>query len=187
MRGGGLKKPRSQLQDRRQGRHTGIVLAFMKPDEPPPEIPAGRWLGSTKALWASFWAAPIAQLVDRVADLGRLQRWILYVDEWSRLMRSFRRERMVKGSRGQNVVSPMLQAALALEAKIAEVEARFGLTPSDRMRLGISFGEAHRSLKDLNADLDVVADEEYALPADFQPPAPAKANRKKARRRGAAS
>ena len=99
--------------------------------------------------------------------MPRLMRWVSYFDEWVRAMRQFRRERLVPGSMGQMVINPMAAYALKLEKEIAKVEEKFGLTPLDRMRLGITFGEAHRSLKDLNAELDEgdgEGDEDYEMP-----------------------
>jgi len=184
------QKPRARLADRRPGRKTGLVLAFKRPDEPPPEMPAplnGKWRVETVTLWQAFWTAPIAQVVDRESDMPRLLRWIAYWDEWFRAMRAFRRRRMVEGSMGQPVINPLSAYIAVVEGKIERIEEKFGLTPLDRMRLGISFGEAQRSLADMNADLDDDADaDEYTLPVDFQPPASAKAGRKKAKRRGAA-
>src|SRR3990167_390594 len=188
-----LQKPRSRIQNRQAGRKAGLVLAFKRPEEPPPEMPAplnGKWRLETAALWQAFWTAPIAQVVDRESDMPRLLRWIAYWDEWFRAMRAFRRRRMVEGSMGQPVINPLSNYIAVVEGKIERIEEKFGLTPLDRMRLGISFGEAQRSLADMNADLDDDADaEEYTLPADFQPPAPAKAGRKKAqaKRRGAST
>jgi hypothetical protein len=93
-------------------------------------------------------------------------RWITYHDELFRLWREYRSRRIVEGSKGQPVVNPAFEAALKLEREIARVEERFGLTPLDRMRLGISFGEARRSLADINEDLDDGDGEEFILPVE---------------------
>ena len=162
---GKAQKPVSSLADQRPGRRRGIVLDFTPPAGPPPPMPPGRYLAATKALWERFWTSPVAQLVDCESDWPRLARWVSYVDEWVRAMRQFRRERLVLGSTGQMVINPMATYALRLEHEIAKIEEKFGLTPLDRTRLGISFGEAHRSLLDLNAELDEGDDEgDYAMP-----------------------
>jgi len=181
-----LQKPRSRIQNRQAGRKAGLVLAFKRPDEPPPEMPAplnGKWRVETAALWQAFWTSPIAQVVDRESDMPRLLRWIVYWDEWFRAVRALRRRRMVEGSMGQPVVNPLSAYIAAVEGRIERIEEKFGLTPLDRMRLGISFGEAHRSLADMNADLDDDAgDDDYALPADYKPPPAAAAAGKRAKR-----
>src|SRR3989304_5819514 len=109
MMAGRPQKPRARLADRRPGRKTGLVLAFKRPDEPPPEMPAplnGKWRVETVTLWQAFWTAPIAQVVDRESDMPRLLRWIAYWDEWFRSMRAFRRRRMVEGAVGQTAGNP---------------------------------------------------------------------------------
>ena len=182
-----LQKPRSRIQNRQAGRKAGLVLAFKRPDEPPPEMPApqnGKWRPETAALWEAFWTATIAQVVDRESDMPRLLRWIAYWDEWFRSMRAFRRRRMVEGSMGQPAVNPLSAYITAVERKIESIEEKFGLTPLDRMRLGISFGEATRSLAELNADLDEEGtDDMYALPADFEAPVAAAAGKRAKRGR----
>ena len=81
------------------------------------------------------------------------------------------------------MINPLSNYIAVVEGKIERIEEKFGLTPLDRMRLGISFGEAHRSLADMNADLDDDAgDDEYALPADYKPPPAAAAAGKRAKR-----
>ena len=63
-------------------------------------------------------------------------------------------------------MNPAFRAALDLERVVARDEERFGSTPLDRMRLGITFGEARRSLADINDELDDEDADEFALPTD---------------------
>ena len=155
--GNKVQKPISMLADKRSQRRQAMVLDFKPPAEPPPPLPklmGGKCLAATEALWGRFWTSPIAQLVNRESDMPRLARWIYYCDEWLRALRSFRNRRLVTGSQGQPVINPLGDYVLKLEKQIAAVEEKFGLTPLDRMRLGITFGEARRSLASLNAELD---------------------------------
>lgn len=166
---GKVRKPISMLADKRPQRRQGLVLDFKGPSESAPPMPklSGKCLAATEALWERFWASPIAQLVNRESDMPRLARWIYYCDEWLRSLRGFRRQRLVTGSRGQPVINPLGDHLLKLEKEINKCEEKFGLTPLDRMRLGITFGEAHRSLADLNTELDEgddEGDEEYQIP-----------------------
>jgi P27 family predicted phage terminase small subunit len=163
------QKPTVMLTDRRPQRHRGMVLPFRRPEGPPPAMPPGRFLKQSRDVWARFWTAPISQTVDRESDVGQVERWITYIDEWLRAMRGFRKERIVEGSTGQPVLNPLGAYALKLERLLAKVEEKFGLTPLDRMRLGITFGEAHRSLRDINAELDEDEDEMFEIPEGFQP------------------
>lgn len=133
-----------------------------------PALPPGRWLKATRQLWEMFWASRIAQLVDREADLPRLHRWIVYSDEWFRAMAAYKRQRVVHGSKGQPVINPAGEMALKLDARLEKMEEKFGLTPLDRMRLGIQFGEARRTLDELNRDMNEDDDDGFAIPAGYE-------------------
>jgi len=162
--------------NRQPGRLKGaVVLELVKGTRPIPPMPrafSGTWTAAAKSLWEAFWTAPIAQnpqVVNRQSDMPRLSRWILYCDEWFRLMRQYRRERVVRGSVGQPVMNPAFAAALAAEKEIAKIEERFGLTPLDRMRLGITFSEARSALDKLNEDLEVDgAEDDFGVPAGYE-------------------
>lgn len=173
MKGARRQKPQGQLVNRRPERlKGGIVLELVKSAEKPPPMPravSGSWSRAARSLWDSFWISPIAQVVDRQSDMPRLSRWILYCDEWFRLMREYRRKRIVMGSMGQPVANPAFAMAMATEKEIAKIEERFGLTPLDRMRLGITFSEARSALDKLNEDLERDGDaDEFAVPAGFE-------------------
>ena len=59
------------------------------------------------------------------------------------------------GSKGQLVVNPPHCGAMnALDAEIRQMEDRLGLSPKARLQLGISYGDAARSLGALNEALD---------------------------------
>lgn len=120
------------------------------PSAPPPPPPPGL-LAVTRRRWERFWRSPVAALVDRNADMVRLERWAYYLDEWERCRRASRRQLIVAGSQGQPVVNPLAAHMLHIERELRAIEERFGLTPLDRMRLGVQLGEAHRSLADLRA------------------------------------
>jgi hypothetical protein len=60
----------------------------------------------------------------------------------------------VSGSKGQPVLNLLGGLITRLDAEIWALEDRFGLTPRARPRLGVVFGEAHRSLEQINKDLD---------------------------------
>lgn len=171
MKGNRAQKPRAQLQDQRLGRRPGGTILEMTPRDSPappmPRAPGGRWLNRTCLLWEGFWASPISQVVDRLSDSPRLARWVLLYDEYFRAARSFRKQRLTKGSTGQMVINPLGKYLLDLERQLERTEERFGLSPLDRMRLGITFGEARRSLQDLNDELEDDGDG-YELPEDFE-------------------
>jgi len=136
-----------------------------------PTAPGGKWLGQTKAVWKTFWESPVIdpRVVSPETDMIVLHHWITYVDEWFRTMKIVRKGRLVKGSMGQAVLNPLIRYAMQLEDKILKVAERFGLDPLSRMRLGIAFGEAQRSLADLNAEMEEDEEgEEYEMPEGFE-------------------
>lgn len=169
---GKLQKPRAALQNRQTGRRTaGTILEITSRDTPAPPMPrapGGKWLKATRDLWSEFWASPIAGAVDRQSDAPRLFRWLVLWDEWGRALRSFRKHRLATGSTGQVVINPLGKYLLELERQLERTEERFGLSPLDRMRLGITFGEARRSLADLNEELEVDDEGDYELPEGYE-------------------
>lgn len=136
---------------RRQRRNLRGPLQLVAPDvaRTTPEPPAGL-LAASVAAWRRLWASPVASaFLD--SDLPALERlWQLY-DERRRAFRVARTSRLVEGSQGQPRLNPLIAHVAALDGQILALEDRFGLTPRARLQLGITFGEAHRSLADLNA------------------------------------
>ncbi len=86
-----------------------------------------------------------------------LRLFTLY-DERERAYRAFRRQRLIKGSQGQAVLSPMGRAMQEFDAEIRQMEDRLGLSPRARLQLGITFGQAAQTLADLNRQLDEDSD-----------------------------
>ena len=80
----------------------------------------------------------------------------------------FRQARLVTGSVGQIRMNPLAAHIQVLEAAVVRLEVEFGLTPLSASRLGLMFGEASRSLDELNrrfreqADGNDEADDPYA-------------------------
>ena len=145
------KKPAGRRQ-RRNRADIGLVPVVAREV---PAVPRGeRWLAVTRERWEAFWGSPVASIVDAESDLPALGRlWAMY-DELERCRRAFRAQRYVKGSAGQQRLNPVADHIRALEPLIRALEDRFGLTPQARLRLGIEFGQAHRSLAELNEAFD---------------------------------
>jgi P27 family predicted phage terminase small subunit len=123
-----------------------VLAADAIPDVAPP--PDRSWLAPTKRDWLTFWSEPICQLVQD-ADLPALRRLFTLYDERGRLQAEYRKQRMTTGSTGQLVVNPAAAAIASLDTRIKELEAQFGMTPASRLRLGITLGEAARSLEQM--------------------------------------
>lgn len=137
--------------ERRQGHNTpdiGLIPAVDASKDAPQ--PQKGWLAVTKDRWEAFWRSSLAQIVERDSDLPALARLFSLYDELERAERAFRRKRFVSGSKGQPRLNPLAGHIAQLEPMIRALEDRFGLTPLSRLKLGIEFGNAHRSLDDLN-------------------------------------
>jgi P27 family predicted phage terminase small subunit len=109
--------------------------------------------------WKTLWSTPMAQTFDRVTDLPALTRLFQLKDDRERIYRAVRKKWLVKGSVGQIVVNPLVKQIREMDTEIRQLEDRFGLTPMSRLKLGVQFGEAHRSLDALNRSLDGDQDE----------------------------
>jgi P27 family predicted phage terminase small subunit len=155
-----LPGPPPKPAQRRQGtarRDLGLVEAPAVPDIPAP--PRGL-LKTTREAWAAFWSSPVAAAVDRVSDLATLVRLFELRDERERCWRAVRSERLVLGSKGQPALNPLCRRVSTLDREITALEDRFGLSPLARLKLGVQFHEAARSLEELNRLLARADDDE---------------------------
>ena len=121
------------------------------------EIPqlAGRTLKSTKIWWEEFWTSDLSSAIDIKSDLPVIQRLASLMDERERIYKQAKKERLVTGSQGQVVLNPLYHALLKIDAEIRNLEDRIGLNPKARGQLGISIGQAKKTLDDLNSELEL--------------------------------
>ena len=121
------------------------------------EIPqlAGRTLKSTKIWWEEFWTSDLSSAIDIKSDLPVIQRLASLMDERERIYKQAKKERLVTGSQGQVVLNPLYHALLKIDAEIRNLEDRIGLNPKARVQLGISIGQAKKTLDDLNSELEL--------------------------------
>jgi len=73
---------------------------------------------------------------------------------------------MISGSQGQKILNPMYRQRTSVDAEIRQLEDRFGLHPKAGLTLGIVYGEAARSLEELNARIANAAIAEAEVEAD---------------------
>jgi P27 family predicted phage terminase small subunit len=92
----------------------------------------------TRKLWGQLWHSPVAQAWDPHSDLPVLVRYIRLLDRWLRYDELLGRAPLVQGSRGQLRPNPLAARLDAVEAQVHVLEEHLGLTPSARMRLGLS-------------------------------------------------
>jgi hypothetical protein len=121
----------------------------MPQPQPPAPAPDRAWLATTAADWTALWASPLAARVLLPENVRPLRRLFGLYDQRDRYAAAARRKTLVSGSTGQPMLNPLLRHLPALDAAILALEAKFGLTPHDRLRLGEAFGDAHRSLAEL--------------------------------------
>jgi P27 family predicted phage terminase small subunit len=124
------------------------------------------FLVQTRRVWEAFWGSELAQAVDAATDAHALRRLFSLFDERERAYRAFREKRLVRGSQGQLVLNPLWRHAAVMDSEIRQLEDRFGLTPRARLALGITLGEAQKSLEDMNRRLNEDQDEDGQSPAD---------------------
>lgn len=98
--------------------------------------------------WHHFFDSPLAGLVQRT-DMSVVRRLWGYYQQHDELTAIFQKSRLVAGSTGQPRMNPAADAILKLEGAILRLENELGLTPSARLRLGITFADASNSLEKL--------------------------------------
>lgn len=154
-------KPRSTRQNRIKRPELAIVTILPVAI---PEPPKGL-LASSIERWEAYWHSQVAQIARDSGgiDLPGLERWILNVDEWSRVMRALRRKRIVLGSMGQPALNPLAGYMAQREAAIRDAELAYGMTPMSRLRLGIAVGQAKLTAQALNEALEAPDDDSNAL------------------------
>jgi len=120
------------------------------------EIPKlkGRYLKNTKLWWEDFWNSDLATAIDPKSDQSAIYRLATLIDERERIYKQAKKDRLVVGSQGQVVLNPLYSAMLKLDAEIRQLEDRMGMNAKARVSLGISIGQAKKTLADLNADLE---------------------------------
>lgn len=139
-----------------------VPKALRKMPNPPEGL-----LPETEVEWADYWSSQIAGLVDPAPVLPVLKRLFRLRDksyrreaERDRLYELAMEEPFTLGSTGQKRANPLFGVVGSIEAELRsdaaemrQLEDRFGMTPRAALALGIQFGEAARSLKELNAQV----------------------------------
>ena len=105
----------------------------------------------TVAAWSSFWQSDLSGLV-LAADRPALARLFRMYDMRERLERVYQKQPFSVGSTGQLVSHPASKEIASLDGRILALEDRFGITPMGRLKLGVTFGAAAKSLEALNAE-----------------------------------
>lgn len=105
------------------------------------------------AEWHSWWGSEVARLIEPESETPIVRRLFDLLDQAARFEAAGRLEPMVEGSTGQLVINPLLKHAQGLRDEARRDEAVLGRGPKRRLDLGIKFGDAARSLDDVNRRL----------------------------------
>lgn len=136
---------------RRQGhgkRRTVELRAITEAPRPPDDL-----LRVTRDWWGEYWRSDLARATRR-AQLPVVTRLAQLYDERERAFRALRRHgRLVAGSEGQAVLSPLARYVAMCDAEIRQIEDRLGLSPRALAMLTTHFVGAQKSLDELNAQL----------------------------------
>jgi len=116
-------------------------------------VPRGL-LAKNQARWKQFWSSPLINVLVPELDLDGIETLFMMRDERERSIQAGRKQRMVTGASGQPVLNPLLKYAVELQTQIRASEDRLASNPKARLILGVLFGDAHRSVDDINKDLD---------------------------------
>ncbi len=135
-----------------------------------PAMPAGVSTPEGREQWDAIWSSPVATYWDRSSDMGGLVRYIKLFDEWIATQDIIRAAPTATGSRGQPRPHPLGAAIQRLEHSLRSLETRYGLTPKDRVGLGIDIATGIDAGERLRRELDEAAAElEAELTADIDP------------------
>lgn len=139
---------------RQRGGRTLDIGPVALPDSRTVEIPdpPGGLLKETRAIWDGLWRSRVSTTIDLLSDWQKVTRWILYVDEFARLMRAIRKDRLGKGSQGQTVLNPLWGALSQVESALQHAETDLGIGPSARLKLGVQVMETTKSIRELLDD-----------------------------------
>lgn len=164
----GSRGPLPKEEGKRQRRRSSANLKLIAEHDPAtavvPEPPDG--MSETQlGTWNEFFRSELAGLV-RSTDLAVVRRLWGYYQQHEELTRVFDRSRLVAGSQGQPRINPAHDALMKLEGAILRLENELGLTPSARLRLGITFADSMASLDDLNERLAASASDDDLWTSD---------------------
>jgi P27 family predicted phage terminase small subunit len=156
---GPLPKEEGARQNRRARSNLRLIEKYENEKPTAPEPPEG--LSPERvADWNRYFGSQLAGLVQET-DMSAVRRLWNYYQQHDELTTIFAKSRLVAGSTGQPRMNPAADALLKLETAILRLENELGLTPSARLRLGITFADATNSLEklteyvmDLDDDLD---------------------------------
>lgn len=163
----GKRGPLPKEDGKRQRQRSQTNLRLLEQHDPAAPIPSPPDGLSEARLagWQEFFESPLAGLV-KPTDLSVVRRLWTYYQQHDDLTRIFAKSKLVTGSQGQPRMNPAHDALMKMETSILRLENELGLTPSARLRLGITFADSMNSLDQLNARIQADRDDEDDLWGD---------------------
>jgi hypothetical protein len=130
-------KPAHQRLRRNKTNEVGLLKA--DPLRPVPKADPA-WDAATAKEWRQYWRSDVSALAQLDSDLPAIRRLFSYRAELAKALEDLQ----ITGatSSGNMVVK--------LEKMIVNLEDRYGLSALSRLRLGAQFGDATKSLNDMN-------------------------------------
>lgn len=157
-------KAKHTLHPRAKPRTREFGVVELKQLDAPPVCPAKLAgvapLAETVQAWDRLWRSNVVSVVDLASDMEAVVRWVSLLDERERAFRAFRRKRVVEGSQGQPTLNPLWKVVSSCDSELRALEDRIGLSPKARLQLGITYGEAVKSLDELNDMFDEEGDDD---------------------------
>lgn len=95
------------------------------------------WAEATKKAWRDFWKSAVASVVDEKSDMPAISRLFTLYDERDKLAPMIQNAPLVKGSQGQLRLNPLCSRMEQIDAGIASLEDRFGMSPKARLSTGM--------------------------------------------------
>ena len=180
---------------RAQGHRRSTALQVVRDPDPPadfivpkPPVTAtgDQLLPAILQAWDAYWLSPLMGALDSIDGVDRrtiVDDWIRLENELVIVERLVQGERIVKGSRDQDVAHPLITERHALRERLKELRLQLGIGPRNRAQLGIDVAGAQSALADLNKQLN---DAGGGVPLPVDPMALLTRNelRKEAKRRG---
>ena len=116
-------------------------------------MPSGL-LAKHQQRWNALWSSPLVRVLVPELDIDAIETLFRARDERDRAWQAGRRNRLVAGRYGQPVLNPLFACVQQMQPQIQASEDRLAANPKARLILGVLFGDAHRSVEDINDDLE---------------------------------
>ena len=145
-----MPQTKKAAHERQRRNRSNAALALVKPKRP---APPRNLRPAVLKTWNEYWGSELAKLVDPATDGPAIRRLFILYDERERAYNEGKNKRMILGAANQKVLNPLLRYVAQCDMEIRQLEDRLGMSPRSRLQLGITFGDAMRSMDELNRRL----------------------------------